>query len=97
MTMAAFSPEHSAHRPIAPPRPRRVSSGISVKIDRAIRYARLWLERYDLWATCLCAVLACLTWIGLGMVLFGQPLPGTSALDCSSTIECAVRTLYPLP
>jgi hypothetical protein len=97
MTMAAFNPERSARRPTAQRQPKRASSGIPFSIDRAIRYVGLCLDRYEVWATCVCAALACLTWLGLGIVLFGQPLAGVSPLDCTTTIDCAMRILNPLP
>jgi hypothetical protein len=94
MTMAMLTPEQSARQSGGLHGPGRAGSGIRFKIDRIIRYAWLCLARSDVWPTCLCAVLACLTWLGLGMVLFGQPLPGSaSPLDCSAIIECAMRAV----
>ena len=98
MTMMTFSRDGGIRQRSAPPSPvRAVSAVILLKIERAIRIAGLSLDRYDVWPTCLCAALACLTWLGLGLVLFGPPLSTAVPLNCSSAIECAMRTLNALP
>src|SRR5581483_1605283 len=98
--MTGFSDQPRAQRTPTLPRhrPRHANSRrILFKIDRASRHAGLILARHDLWVTCLFAALASLSWLGLGMVLFGQPLSAAVALDCRSAIECALRGLDALP